>query len=471
MLWLLDEQLHASIKLNNLSCYAAVELLKHEEVQGIIGPQASTEETFFAELGQNVSVPIISLASSSSAVSYSDNRFFVRTTPDDAVQARALAAVCKGFGWSEFALLYEDTDYGSQFVSLLNKASQEVDIALGYMVAIPASADDDHILKQLNKLASKQTRVFLVHMNPSLGYRLFPLAKRAGVMSEGYAWIITNSLSIFMNSMDSVTRDSMEGVVGIRPYLSPSKDLESFKERWKRNVTLSSTVGSIMELNAYCLWAYDSVTALAIAVENIDSFIMDVRKTINGTERTNLSTSTFGPQLLMELSRTRFKGLSGEFELVDGKLKPSAFEIFNVIGSGEKTVGFWTPDRGIKRDLSSSGSTDELKSIVWPGDSLTRPKGWAIPSTGNLRVGIPWKYGYKEFVDAVDDPVKKHVYASGFSIDIFLATLKSLPFNINYEFHLYNDTRNVNWSYDSMLEKIPEVISSSTCVLSSFMHI
>lgn len=443
-----DTALHANL--------AAVELLKHEEVEGIIGPQPSTEETFLAELGQNVRVPIISFASSSSAVSYSDNPYFVRTTPDEDVQARALAAICKGFGWSEFALLYEDTDYGSQFVSLLNKASQEVDIALAYMVAIPTTADDEHILKQLNKLATKQTRVFLVHMNPSLGYRLFPLAKNAGVMSEGYAWIITNSLSIFMNSMDSATRDSMEGVVGIRPYLSPSKDLDSFRERWKMNVTLSSTAGSIMELNAYGLWAYDSMTALAIAVQNIDSSILNVRKTMNRTERTNLSISTFGPQLLKELSRTRFKGLSGEFELVDGKLKPSAFEIFNVIGSGEKTAGFWTPDRGIKRDLSGSGSTDELRSIVWPGDSLARPKGWAIPTTGNLRVGIPWKSGYKEFVDAVHDPAKKQVNASGFSIDIFLATLEFIPFSINYTFHVYNDTSNVNWSYDKMLEKIPE---------------
>lgn len=443
-----DTALHAN--------FAAVELLKHEKVEGIIGPQPSTEETFLAELGQNVRVPLISFASSSSAVTYSDNRYFVRTTPDDAVQARALAAVCKGFEWSEFALLYEDTDYGSQFVSPLNKAAQEVDIALAYMVAIPTSADDEHILKQLNKLATKQTRVFLVHMNPSLGYRLFPLAKRAGVMSEGYAWIITNGLSIFMNSMDSATRDSMEGVVGIRPYLSPSKDLDSFQERWKRNVTLNSTAGSIMELNAYGLWAYDSITALAIAMEKIDPSILNVRKTMNGTERTNLSISTFGPQLLKELSRTRFKGLSGEFELVDGKLKPSEFEIFNVIGSGEKTVGYWTSERGIKRDLSSSGSRDELKRIVWPGDSLTQPKGWAITTTGNLRVGIPWKCGYKEFVDAVDDPVRKYANASGFSIDIFLATLEFLPFNINYEFHVYNDTRNVNWSYDHMLEKIPE---------------
>ncbi|KAG6403606.1 hypothetical protein SASPL_135832 [Salvia splendens] len=397
-----------------------VELLKQKAVQGVIAPERSTEDAFFAELGKNVRVPVISFTSSSKATSYADNHYLVRSTPDDAVQVQALAAICKEFQWSELAVLYEDTDYGSQFVSLLNKEFRKADIGLSYMVAITNSADDSDILKELNKLATRQTRVFLVIMNVYLGNRLFPLAKRAGVMSEGYAWIVSNSLSVLMDSMDFATHDSMEGVIGIRPYLSRSKDLDSFRGRWKRNVSLS---GSVMELNAYGLWAYDAVTALAFAVEKINSSMLNI-------------------------------SLSGEFELVDGKRKASEFEIFNVIGSGEKTVRFWMPDRGIVRDIST-GYSDELKSIVWPGDSLTRPVGWAIPSSGKLRVGIPWKHGFEEFVHATDLG-DGHVKASGFSIDIFLATLEALPFRMNYEFHIYNDTRDINWSYDDMLQKIPE---------------
>lgn len=431
-------------------------------MQGVIGPQRSREDAFFAELGQNVHVPIISFGASSSATSYTDNPYFFRTTPDDSVQVQALAAICKGFQWSELAVLYEDTDSGSHFVSLLNKELQKADLGLSYMVAIPNSADDNHISKELSRLETRQTRVFLVHMSPSLGNRLFPLAKQAGVMSEGYAWIISNSLSIFMDSMDSATRDSMEGVIGVRPYLSRSKDLESFRGRWKRNVTLSSSTGSVMELNAYGLWAYDAVTALAIAMEKINSSILTVSATINGTHK-NLSLSTFGPELVKKLSSIKFRGLSGDFELVDGKLKPSTFEIFNAIGSGEKTIGFWTPERGIVRDMSTSESTtystsaDELKSVMWPGDSLTRPTGWDIPSSRKLRVGIPWKPGFTEFVDAIDLG-DGHVNASGFSIDIFLATLEKLPFRFNYEFRIYNDTRDINWSYDGMLHRIHEVV-------------
>ncbi|KAL7097371.1 hypothetical protein ACP275_10G140500 [Erythranthe tilingii] len=425
--------------------FAAVDLLKHEQVHGIIRPQTSTEETFFAELGQKSHVPIISFNARTSSL---PSTYSVRTTPDDSVQARALAAICRAFELPEIAVLYEETNSGNQFISHLNKAFQEVDIGLAYMVPIQTSAEDTDISKELYKLSRKQTRVFLVHTNPSLGFRLFTLAKSAGVMSEEYAWIVTNSLSIFLNSIDSAVRDSMEGVVGVRPYVLNSKALESFKERLRRNMTMSNTTTTspITELNVYGLWAYDTVTALAIALEKIVPF----------------NSTSLGPRLLNELLTTKFRGLTGDFELFNGKMKPLAFEIFNVIGTGEKTVGFWTPERGITRDLSSAGektyatSAKELKTITWPGDSVTRPKGWAIPTTGNLRVGVPWKHGFTEFANVIIDKKTRRTNATGFSIDIFLAALEVLPFPTKYQFFHYNDTRNTNWSYDDMLRGIPE---------------
>ncbi|KAK4485551.1 hypothetical protein RD792_008194 [Penstemon davidsonii] len=424
---------------------AVLDLLKNEEVDVILGPQKTTEETFVAEVGVKAHVPIISFTARSSTLSYTDNHYFVRATLDDAVQAQALASICQGFEWPEVAVLYEDTEYGSQFLSHINKAFQEVEVGIAYMTSIPTSIEDSNLLNELKRLSTQQTRVFLVHMNPSLGYRFFTLAKREGLMSEGYAWIISDSLSNFMSSIDSITRDSMEGVLGIRPYIHRSNELENFQKRWKRNTVLD------MELNVYGLWAYDAITALAIAVEKIKPLNSSSSSNVGTSKNTDMRISTLGPRLLNELSRIQFKGLAGDFQLVDGKLKPSAFEIFNIFGSGEKTIGYWTPNKGIITDLNSAGEK-ELKNIIWPGDSITRPKGWAIPTTGNLRVGIPWKHGFTEFVETKIDPRN----ASGFAIDIFLATLNVLPFHINYEFLPYNDTKNIDWSYDDMLQKIPQ---------------
>ncbi|KAK4415249.1 Glutamate receptor 2.7 [Sesamum alatum] len=374
-----------------------LELLKHEQVYGVIGPQHLTEAIFVLEVGQKVHVPIITFTTRNSDI---ENHYFVRTTIDDVVQTRALAAICKGFQWAKVVILYEETDYDFLFTSHLNKALQDVEIGQVHLVAIPSSAKNNHLLKELSMLNKKQTGVFLVHMNPSLGFRLFTLAKKVGMMSEGYAWIITDSISNFLDSMDSVTRDSMERVVGIRPYIPHSENLVNLQERWIRNSMLQKkNRGQVMDVNAYGLWAYDTIIALAITVEKIGP--------VNSS--------------LLELSSTKFIGLSGDFELVDGKLKPSAFEIFNIIGTRER-------------------------------------RGWPILPARILRIGVPWKSGYREFVNVTDiDPTTNRTHnPTGLAIDIFNAALKLLSFSIKYEFYYYNGTNNDNWTYDDMLRGIPQ---------------
>lgn len=51
---------------------------------------------------------------------------------------------------------------------------------------------DDRISDELHNLKRMQTRVFVVHLLPKLASRFFKKAKEAGMMQEGYAWIITS---------------------------------------------------------------------------------------------------------------------------------------------------------------------------------------------------------------------------------------------------------------------------------------
>ncbi|KAL7138033.1 hypothetical protein ABFS83_10G135700 [Erythranthe nasuta] len=444
---------------------------KNEEVCGIFAPHGSKQEAFAAAIGETVRLPIISFTARSLSASYEENRYFVSTALDDAVQSHALAYICQKFERPEVVILYEDdTEYGNNFVSRTINVFHDAGIEVPYKTSIATSASDSHILKELKMLKKKKTRVFLVQAGPALGSRLFAIASNAGMMKEGYAWVVTDSLSIFLDYVDFSARDSMDGVLGIRPYLFASKKLKSFQERWKRNMLLNNTTsGSITEVNIHGLWAYDAVTALAIAIENIrrvNSSLLDVNGDKNRTDNRGLRISVLGQMLLSEVSNTKFRGLAGDFELVDGKLKASAFEIFNIIGNGERKLGFWTLDRGIIRELNSSFVeptnsvlTNELKNayhVLWSGNSVVRPKGRAILETEDLRIGIPWKPGFKEFVNVVTDPTTNQTNVNGFCIDIFLAALKVLPLPINYEFRIYNDSKSSNWSYDSMLHKIPE---------------
>lgn len=394
---------------------AVFELMKNEEVYSILGSQILTENKFVMELGEKSHVPV---NATSQSLSHPHSPYYIRTTPDDSNQAKALAALCQRFGWHEAVFLYEDSDYGYQFLSKLYNAFQIDEIRVAYVLGISPSATDHHIEKELKRLMERQTRVFLVHMNVVLGSRIFFLANHTGMMSEGYAWLTTDGLGNFMSSMDSDVIDTMEGVLGLRPYIPKSKKLDNFRSRWKKNMLLMKPESTITELNVYGLWAYDVVWALGMAVEKVGPLnlgFLEAKNTKNASDIFNFRISKFGPKLLKELQNISFEGLTGEFHLTDGHLKPSALEIFNVYATGDRPIGYWTPDGGITKTLALTGglkystSAKELKSIVWPGDSVKQPKGWSIPSTGKLRVGVPKKHGFTEFVNVSKDPVTKKV--------------------------------------------------------------
>lgn len=304
------------------------------------------------------------------------------------------------------------------------------------------------------KLMTMQTRVFIVYMNTALASRVFALADQNGMMSKGYAWIITAGLSNSLNVLDSEVVDSMDGVLGVRSHVPKSKELESFDRRWKRELHLMKPNSPVTEINLSGLWAYDTVCALARASEKIwqptnPSFVKP-----NTSEA-----STVGPRLEDEIRNTRFKGLSGEFNLINGQLESSVFEIINVIGNG-RVVGYWTPEKGILQNLDPNSKTG-MKKIIWPGDSTTAPTGWAIPS---LKIGVPVKLGFPEFVEQRKNG-NKTTY-SGFSIDVFSAVLetldKNLGFKVLHDFIGFEDeTGLMDGSYDDLLLQIKNKVQAN----------
>ena len=167
-----------------MKCYSALDLIKNEEVQAIIGPQRSAQARFVIELGRKSQVPIISFSATSPFLSPSQNPFFIRTTQVESAQVKAITDIVTAFGWREIVPIYEDTEYGNGLIPYLMDALQEIDTRVPYRSVIPPSSNNTEIIKELNKLKENYIRIFLVHMTASLGSKLFALAKNAEMMSE-----------------------------------------------------------------------------------------------------------------------------------------------------------------------------------------------------------------------------------------------------------------------------------------------
>ena len=77
----------------------------------------------------------------------------------------------------------------------------------------------------------------------------------------------------------------------------------------------------------------------------------------------------------------------------------------------------------------STGTTFE--TVHWPGKLLS---GW---TNGNnegktLRIGVPAKGAFTNFVNVTYDESKKETSITGFSIDVFKAAVERLPYPLQY---------------------------------------
>ncbi|KAJ8763846.1 hypothetical protein K2173_003628 [Erythroxylum novogranatense] len=426
---------------------AGLDLIKNVEVKAILGPPTSMQADFVIDMGERAQVPIVSFSASSPSLNSLRSSYFFRATQNDETQAKAISAIVKAFGWREAILVYIDNQYGVGIIPYLTDALQAANARVPYRSAISPAATNDEIDEELYKLMTMQTRVFIVHMTPTFGSHFFTRIDKIGMMSPGYIWIMTDGLTDFLNSMNSSIVDSMQGVLGVKPYVPRTEELVNFQDRFKKKFIQDNPDIVDADLNVYGLWAYDAIKALAMAVEKVGTTNLSFQKpnvSKNSTDLENLGVSPVGSSLLQVLSNTSFKGLSGDFRFINGQLQPSPYQIINVNGHGTRGIGYWTAESGLVRNLNSiinitstySASNSSLAPIIWPGEAPSAPKGWEIPTQGKrLRIGVPDKSGFTEFVMVTKDPTINSFNVEGYSIDVFEAVVKLLSYALPFDYH------------------------------------
>ncbi|KAJ0780602.1 putative periplasmic binding protein-like I [Helianthus annuus] len=349
--------------------------------------------------------------------------YLLHVKEDDFCMAKSICALVESYKWRDVIYVYEDTDYGSELLQNLFELFQENNIRITYRVAISASAKDDLIVEELRKLMSIHTSVIIVDMSPSLASRLFPNAKRLGMMSKEYAWILSQKTTDIFRSTKFEVIESFQGALGFRSYIPASRRLHYFTNRWNKKFT--------RKVHVLAIWAYDIIWALAESIERV------------GVPQN-------GTMLLNEILISKFKGMGGEFRLTERNLISNGYEIVNAVDHEERKVGYWTLSKGITRTLHTFNddaprSGIGMEDVIWPGGST------AVPTSHGkkLRIGVRTGLRFTHFVHAVYDDKNDVTNATGFCVDVFNACLEALPYEVTYEFVPY-----ANGSYDKLIEKV-----------------
>ncbi|KAH0656189.1 hypothetical protein KY285_031071 [Solanum tuberosum] len=440
--------------------------LMEKEVIAAIGPQSSGIAHVISHVMNELQVPLLSFATDPtlSSLQYS---YFLRTVPNDHFQMYAIADVVNYFGWKEVIAIFVDDDNGRNGISVLGDALAKKRAKLTYKAAFSPGASSSEINDVLVSVSLMEARVFVVHVNPDTGLSIFSKAKNLGMMVGGYVWITTDWLPSFLDSSDSVnpeTMDLIQGVVALRHHTADSDQKKKFASRWKnfKNVETSS-------FNSYALYAYDSIWLLARALDlyfkdgGKVTFSDDPRlRDTNGSALHLSSMQVFdqGQKLFQTLIGMNFTGLSGQIQFDSEKnLGHPAYDVLNIGGTGSRTVGYWsnysglsvvTPEILYSKPPNTSISTQHLYNVIWPGETVTQPRGWVFPHNGKpLQIVVPYRVTFKEFVHKDKGPSG----VKGYCIDVFEAAIDLLPYAVPHVYILYGDGKR-NPSFKNLVNDV-----------------
>ncbi|KAF3434899.1 hypothetical protein FNV43_RR21986 [Rhamnella rubrinervis] len=462
---------------------AALELLHRFKVEAIIGAETRIEANFLAEIGNKAKLPVVSVLLHSSLPPFENKLypFQVHTTQDETSQFNGITALVESFKWRDVILIHGDSEFERDVMSYMIDSLQESNIHITYKSVITTSYTGDKMIKELQKIMTFQTTIFVVHISQHLLPQLVENAKELGMMSKGYAWVMSATTMNHLHFVDSSVFQSMQGVVGLKAYVPQSRDLHNLTSRLRRKFYIENPNMEVMESSAYGVWAYDSIWVLAEAVERTKV------KLPAPTRSTTYKSSKQGQgsKLLKEILQTRLRGLSGEFLFKNGRrVSAETYEIVNVIGREERRVGFWSA----KLESTKEGhrgrsllSPNDLEAILWPGGTTTTPKGRSMIGMNGikLRIGVPKKIGFKELVRVDYDHLQSNATynVTGFCIDVFKAAVELLPYQVEYQFIPYTNASGMTAEiYDDLvyqvyLQKYDAVVGDTTIMSNRSLYV
>ncbi|GFZ00379.1 glutamate receptor 2 [Actinidia rufa] len=266
--------------------------------------------------------------------------YFIQTAPNDLFQMTAIAEMVSYFGYREVTAVFSDDDQSRNGVSVLGDKLADRRCKISYKAALPPDpkATWDEVKDTLVKVRLMESRVIVLHTYSKTGLLVFDVAQYLGMMDSGYVWIASSWLSSILDSTSPISpkiAKSIQGVLTLRLHTPDSERKRDFSSRW--NQLSNGSIG----LNAYALYAYDTVWMIANAVKDTGLTILDY--------------------LLCHL------------------------RCF------------------IPNHLTVQLPANSLYSVLWPGGTTIQPRGWVFPNNGRqLRIGVPNRVSYKDFVERVE---------------------------------------------------------------------
>ncbi|XP_050287176.1 glutamate receptor 2.9-like isoform X2 [Quercus robur] len=449
---------NTSSKTQKLSLYiqdsfrvtSAEEMIREKRVKVIIGMHTWQEAALVADIGSQALVPVISFAAPAISPPLMQLRwpFLIQMAKNGSEQIKCIANIVHAYNWKRVAVIYEDEAFGgdSGKLALLTEALQHVGSEIEYRLVLPpfsSMSDPGWVVhEELVKLLKAQLRTFIVlESSLEMAIHLFREAKNMGFVRRDSTWIIPNSITSLLDSVNNSVISSMEGAIGIKTHYSEAvtSEYHDFHAQFRKIFRTEYPEEDNSDPGFYALRAYDSIRIVIQAIERMTS-------------------NRSSPKMLLDsMLLSNFTGFSGKIHFKAGQLSDtSILSIVHVLGKRYKEIEFWTPDLGFSMIPSIGKPNTLVAPVILQRNLQESPKGWEMPTDAKpLKIGVIDSSTFGDFVK-VDYGAKQNNY-SGFCIQIFFKARDFLGYPLPYKLEAcncsYNDLVHLvhNKTYDAAI--------------------
>ncbi|KAK1416727.1 hypothetical protein QVD17_25843 [Tagetes erecta] len=398
---------------------AAKRLIDEHNVKAILGGQTWEEASAIAEVISETDhhIPVfLSLAATPPPLHVTNQwPFFVQSVSTQSTQMNAVAAILQSWGLRQVTLIYETSHLASASAAIISYLSQAFRRTGGELTHIlPLTSAICSLYEELEVLKRQQRKVFIIHTSMELGVSLFHTAKKMNMTGDGYIWFATNTITDLFHSVNPTNVSSLKGMIGVKSYFRENTpEFLNFRRRFRRKFRSDYPDEEQDEPGIFAVQGYNTVRLLKKnSAENYDHR----RQT---------------PEAIVE--------------------------IVCITGKGYHSV-YWTEGLGFSESVEDdtneattyTDSIDDLKQVLFPMQpwyAHRRGRNLAESSGNRMRVGVPGRSLFKQFVSAEFDPKKNRTVFNGFVIAVFDEMMKELK--LPYEYFSFNG------SYDELMRQIP----------------
>ncbi|XP_074295466.1 glutamate receptor 3.6-like isoform X2 [Silene latifolia] len=442
-----------------------------KNVVAIVGPTSSMIAHVVANMAKGLQVPLLSFAATDPTLSTLEYPFFVRTGQNDYFQMAAIADIVDYFGWRKVTAIYNDDDFGRNGIAVLEDMLSKTQSTISYKAAMNPEPTTEDMKQALSMADLQESRIIILHTYTTYGLKVLEVARSLHMLDSGYVWIATDWLTDIIDTDSPLSPSSLSDVQGLLTLRlhTPQSDLKKkFMARWS-NLVRKANVNDSFGLNIYGLYAYDTVWVLARALDEYFSqggnISFSNSSVLSQLKDSNLHFDVMkvfdgGQRLLSNVRRIKMKGVTGNIQFdSDRNLINPAYDIVNVVGSGHITIGYWSNSSGLSvqtpEALSSlppnlTSSNQQLHSVIWPGQTIEKPRGWVFPINGKrLKIGVPYRVDY----DAICSYSASTNSFKGYVMDVFTSAVNLLPYALPYTLVPFGNGID-NPNIDELVDKI-----------------